>query len=121
MSTTPRSAAFDVKNPFAQGRFEDGAAPAAADTCVRSVERSRSRKPDTGAAVREIHADVLALQGAENADGRVGPATCAGCDRTGYVEQATGDEVPSDRAGGVVRAHRITSFPRSHAFVRCVP
>ncbi|WP_424870667.1 hypothetical protein [Streptomyces sp. SAI-229] len=71
--------------------------------------------------MREIHADVLALLGAENADGRAGPATYAGCDRTGYVEQATGDEVPSDRAGGVVRAHRITSFPQSHAFVRCVP
>ncbi|WP_030194694.1 endonuclease/exonuclease/phosphatase family protein [Streptomyces sp. NRRL S-87] len=72
--TTLRLATFNVENLFARWRFKDGVDPAEANTRGWIVDQTRFKelgmddKAITGAAVRELDADVLALQEVENVD-----------------------------------------------------
>lgn len=72
--TTLRLATFNVENLFARWRFKEGVDPSDANTRgwivdqTRFVELGQDDKAITGAALREIDADVLALQEVENVD-----------------------------------------------------
>jgi len=69
-----RVATFNVESLFARWRFEEGVDPAEANTRGWIVDQTRFRelgvdeKAITGAAVRELDADVVAFQEVENVD-----------------------------------------------------